>query len=78
MAALVAYWDRGNKYVIWIYRLGEATASVVEGTDSAMHPFWSPDSKFIAFFSQGKLKKVDLQGKSVEVICDAPNGGGGA
>jgi eukaryotic-like serine/threonine-protein kinase len=76
-AALVAYWDRGNKYVIWTYRLGEAAASVVEGTDSAMHPFWSPDGKSIAFFSQGKLKKVDLEGKFVQVICDAPNGRGG-
>jgi Tol biopolymer transport system component len=76
-AALVAYWEQGNKYVIWAYRLGEANAMVVEGTDSAMHPFWSPDGRFIAFFSQGKLKKVDLQGKSVQVICDAPNGRGG-
>jgi serine/threonine protein kinase/Tol biopolymer transport system component len=77
IAALVAYWEQGNKYVIWTYRLGEANAAVVEGTDSAMHPFWSPDGRFIAFFTQGKLKKVDLQGKSVQVICDAPNGRGG-
>lgn len=77
VAALVAYWEQGNKYVIWTYRLGEANAAVVEGTDSAMHPFWSPDGRFIAFFAQGKLKKVDLQGKSVQVICDAPNGRGG-
>ena len=77
VAALVAYWEQGNKYVIWTYRLGEANAAVVEGTDSAMHPFWSPDGKSIAFFAQGKLKKVDLQGKSVQVICDAPNGRGG-
>jgi Tol biopolymer transport system component len=77
VAALVAYWEQGNKYVIWTYRLGEANATVVEGTDSAMHPFWSPDGESIAFFAQGKLKKVNLQAKSVQVICDAPNGRGG-
>jgi serine/threonine protein kinase len=77
VAALVAYWEQGNKYVIWTYRLGEASATVVEGTEEAMHPFWSPDGKWIAFFSQGKLKKVDLTGKSVQIICDAPNGRGG-
>lgn len=78
VAAVVAYWEQGNKYVVWTYRIGEANASVVEGTDGAMHPFWSPDGKWIAFFAQGKLKKVDLSGKSVHVICDAPNGRGGA
>jgi eukaryotic-like serine/threonine-protein kinase len=77
VAAMVAYWEQGNKYVIWTYRLGEANATVVEGTEGAMHPFWSPDAKWIAFFTQGKLKKVDLAGKSVQTICDAPNGRGG-
>jgi Tol biopolymer transport system component len=74
---MVAYWDQGNKYVIWTYRLGDANANVVEGTEGASHPFWSPDGRWIAFFAQGKLKKVDLVGKSVQVICDAPNGRGG-
>jgi eukaryotic-like serine/threonine-protein kinase len=76
-AAIVAYSEQGNKYLIWTYRLGEATPSAVEGTEGAMHPFWSPDGKWIAFFTQGKLKKVDLTAKSVQVICDAPNGRGG-
>jgi Tol biopolymer transport system component len=75
--AIVAYSEQGNKYLIWTYRLGEAAPSPVEGTDGAMHPFWSPDGKWIAFFAQGKLKKVDLAAKSVQVICDAPNGRGG-
>jgi Tol biopolymer transport system component len=76
-AAIVAYSEQGNKYVIWTYRLGEPAPSALEGTEGAMHPFWSPDGKWIAFFTQGKLKKVDLTVKSVQVICDAPNGRGG-
>jgi serine/threonine protein kinase len=77
IVAMVAYSEQGNKYVIWTYRLGDANPVVVEGTEGAAHPFWSPDGKWIAFFAQGKLKKVDLAGKSVQVICDAPNGRGG-
>lgn len=77
VVAMVAYWEQANKYLIWTYRLGESNPVVVEGTEGAMHPFWSPDGKWIAFFAQGKLKKVDLAGKSVQVICDAPNGRGG-
>ena len=77
MTAIVAYWDPGNQYVIWTYRLGEASAAALEGTEGASHPFWSADGKWIGFFAQGKLKKVALVGKSVQVICDAPNGRGG-
>jgi eukaryotic-like serine/threonine-protein kinase len=76
-AAIVAYSEQGNKYLIWTYQLGEAAPAVVEGTEGGMHPFWSPDGKWIAFFAQGKLKKVDVAAKSVQVICDAPNGRGG-
>jgi Tol biopolymer transport system component len=48
------------------------------GTDEAMYPFWSPDSREIAFFAQGKLKAVDAAGGAVRNIADAPLGRGGA
>jgi len=76
--AVVAYAEQKNKYMIWTYKVGERNATVVEGTDDASNPFWSPDGKWIGFFSQGKLKKVDAQGTSVMVLADAPNGRGGA
>jgi len=77
VVALVAYWDQGNKYMIWKYKLGEAQAAIVEGTDGASYPFWSPDGQSIGFFAQGKLKRTDIGGKSMQAICDAPNGRGG-
>ena len=77
MVAMVAYWDQGNRYMIWKYRLGESLPAIVEGTDGASNPFWSPDGQSIAFFAQGKLKRTDIGGKSIQVICDAPNGRGG-
>ena len=75
--AMVAYWDQGNKYVIWRYQIGELSASVVQGTEDASHPFWSPDGQWIGYFAYGKLKKVDISGKSAQVLADAPNGRGG-
>jgi eukaryotic-like serine/threonine-protein kinase len=77
--ALVAYSEQAKKYVIWKYEVGSRQAVVIPGTEEASHPFWSPDGKAIAFFADGKLKKVDaISGMSAQVICDAPNGRGGA
>src|SRR5262249_27038702 len=75
--ALVAYSDQSNKYVIWTHEVGSRVQTPVPGTESASHPFWSPDGRFIGFFANGKLKKVDVSGKSAQVLCDAPNGRGG-
>jgi Tol biopolymer transport system component len=45
---------------------------------AAAYPFWSPDSKSIAFFAAGKLKRVGISGGTPEDICNVPNGRGGA
>jgi Tol biopolymer transport system component len=63
---------------IWIRRLDEEDAHPVAGTDGAENPFWSPDSRALGFFSQGKLKQVDLESGAVQVLCDAGLGRGGA
>jgi Tol biopolymer transport system component len=76
--AMVAYSDQANKYVLWTYEVGARAPVRVPGTEDAAHPFWSPDSRSIAFFAQGKLKKVDpFSGTSAQIICDAPHGRGG-
>jgi eukaryotic-like serine/threonine-protein kinase len=82
--ALVAYWDQTSKYVLWTHPVGGRGATPVPGTEDASHPFWSPDGHAIAFFAQGKLKKIDFSsggttaGGSAQVLCDAPHGRGGA
>ncbi len=50
----------------------------LSGTEGASFPFWSPDSRSIAFFAGGKLKRLDLADDIVRVLCDAPVGRGGA
>ena len=46
-------------------------------TDGASLPFWSPDSRSIGFFGQGKLKTVDIQTGQIRTLADAgaPRGG---
>jgi eukaryotic-like serine/threonine-protein kinase len=50
----------------------------LEGTDGASFPFWSPDSRWIGFFSEGKLRKILGTGGAVQVLCDAHDGRGGS
>jgi Tol biopolymer transport system component len=75
--AMVAYSAQVNDYALWTYEVGGRQTSLLQGTHGVSYPFWSPDSRFIGFFAEGKLKKVDVPGGQVQVLCDAPNGRGG-
>jgi serine/threonine protein kinase len=61
----------GEKRRIWVRSLDSLIIQPLEGTEGAIFPFWSPDSRFIGFFAEGKLKKVDTSGGSVQTLCDA-------
>jgi serine/threonine protein kinase len=61
---------------IWLRPIDSLNAHSVSGTNSAQRPFWSPDSRTIGFFADGKLKKVAASGGSVQTLCDARPGGG--
>src|SRR5216684_170691 len=76
--ALVAYSAQANNYVLWTHQVGGRQTNSLAGTQGASYPFWSPDGKFIGFFADGKLKKVQASGGQGQMICDAPNGRGGS
>ncbi len=57
---------------LWVRSLAEPSAVTLPGTEGAAAPFWSPDSRFIAFFSDGKLKKIDSSGGPPMTLCEAP------
>jgi serine/threonine protein kinase len=66
-----------GKQVLWVRPLGSPEVRELPGTDAAMYPFWSADSKSIGFFSTGKLKRVKASGGPAEALCNAPDGRGG-
>ena len=66
-----------GKTELWVRPL-DGTALLIPGTEDAVYPFWSPDSKSIAFFAASKLQRVDLAGGAPLSICDTAAGPGGA
>nr|MDP9361650.1 protein kinase [Acidobacteriota bacterium] len=74
--ALVAQLDSVRQ--LWVRPLSGGTAQPLAGTEGASYPFWSPDSRMIAFFADGKLKKIDASGGPAQTLCDAPVGRGGS
>jgi Tol biopolymer transport system component len=60
---------------LWLRSLN-STAWPMAGTDDASFPFWSPDSRSVGFFAEGKLKRVDLDGGLVQTLADAIARGG--
>ncbi|MGA2716258.1 MAG: protein kinase [Bryobacteraceae bacterium] len=67
-----------NKNPLWIRPLASTTAQMLAGTDGATYPFWSPDSRYVAFFAGGKLKKIDISGGPALAIADGSGGAGGS
>jgi eukaryotic-like serine/threonine-protein kinase len=63
---------------IWMRPLSALEATPLAGTEGGTYPFWSPDGNSLGFFALGKLKRFDLSGNSVRVLCDASEGRGGA
>ncbi len=67
-----------GKMVLWLRSVGELSSKPIPGTEGATFPFWSPDSRFLAFFAGGKLQKVDVNGAPPLLLCDVPNGRSGS
>lgn len=62
---------------LWVRPLNSLETRALSGTDGATYPFWSPDSSYLGFFADGKLKKIAVSGGVPQVLCDAPAGRGG-
>jgi eukaryotic-like serine/threonine-protein kinase len=77
----VVFSARSNgKRQLWLHSLETGSAQLLNGTDGGALPFWSPDSRSIAFFADGKLKRIDLMGGPSRplTLTDAPLARGGA
>ena len=74
--AFVAQRSEGARQ-LWLRAFDAVEARPLAGTEGAIKPFWSPDSRFLGFFAGGKLKRIALSGGSPQTLCDAPSGRGG-
>jgi len=62
---------------LYVRKLDSTKSQPLPGTEGASYAFWSPDSADVAFFADGKLKRIAAAGGPVTTVCDAPNGRGG-
>jgi Tol biopolymer transport system component len=62
---------------LWVRSIAADGAQRLDGTQGAMHPFWSPDGQSIGFFAAGRLRKIAAIGGPVSVLAEAANPRGG-
>jgi Tol biopolymer transport system component len=67
-----------GKQELWQRPLDALQWRPMPSTDGAAYPFWSPDSRNIAFFAGGKLRRIAASGGPSQPICDAPDGRSGS
>jgi Tol biopolymer transport system component len=68
---------RGAPPRLFVRPLSALEARPIVGTEGASHPFWSPDSRTVAYFVPGKLMKVAIDGGAPVAIAAARGGRGG-
>jgi serine/threonine protein kinase/Tol biopolymer transport system component len=75
----IAFIARVGKAVqLWVRPLDSFAARALPGTEDTSFAFWSPDSRNLAFFAQGKLKRISVAGGPPQVLCDADSSRGGS
>lgn len=74
--AFVAFSE--GKPVLFVRTLDSSVVRPLPGTENAIFPFWSPDSRSLGFFSEGKLKRIDIAGGAPQTLAVAPTPRGGA
>ena len=62
---------------LWVRFLDTGAARPLPGTENGYRPFWSPDSRSIAFFANGALNRIDIDGGGVLRLAGSSRGRGG-
>ena len=68
----------GNGTRLWVRRIDGLAVDPVPGSEGAHEPFWSPDSRQIAFFTKDKLLTVPAAGGRIQEIGEVQDARGGA
>ena len=70
--------EREGVTQLYLHELDQSEPVPLAGTEGAFGPFFSPDGRWIGFFSENKLKKVAVSGGEPIDLCVAPNPFGGS
>lgn len=66
--AFIASGDGASR--LWVRSLDSTSAQALPGTEGALNPFWSSDSRSLGFFANLKLKRIDLGGGQPQILAD--------
>jgi Tol biopolymer transport system component len=72
----IAAADADGTPQIYLRALDGPAPRALDGTKGATYPTWSPDGRWLAFFADGKLKKIEIASGAVQTLADAPQGRG--
>ncbi|HSU26667.1 MAG TPA: hypothetical protein VLI65_11835, partial [Pyrinomonadaceae bacterium] len=67
-----------GKNMLYVRDLDSEEVKLLPGAENPIEPFWSPDSRSVAYGSNGKLKRSDLNAGNAQVLCDAARMVGGS
>src|SRR5262245_43680143 len=56
--------------ILYVRPIDSPTPQPLAGTAGAGMPFWSPDSRSIGFFAEGRLKRIDARGGPALTLCE--------
>jgi Tol biopolymer transport system component len=70
--------DATGKVQLWVRPLDAYTATPLVGTEGGILPFWSPDGRYLGFFADKKLKRVEASGGGAPIVLADVDGLGGA
>jgi serine/threonine-protein kinase len=59
-----------GKVALYIREMDKSSPVLLEGAGAAFAPFFAPDSQWIGFFGDGKLKKVSIRGGAAVTLAD--------
>jgi len=57
---------------LFLRRMDQSEAKPITGTEGGINPFLSPDNRWVGFWTDGKLKKIPVEGGVATALCDAP------